>query len=89
MLKDRLTVTWQAGVHLRATYELYKVASKFEADIVLEHNGCKADAQLLLAVIHLGICAGDQISVFANGRDEREALDAMRAFFSSQDEWSH
>ncbi len=71
-----------AGMHMRPAAMLVKIARKFDSEVTLEHNCENANAKSLLGVIMLGLRAGAEFTVFANGRDAPKAIRAIKEYFS-------
>lgn len=72
-----------AGLHARPASLFVKTASQFESSIRVSKDGKEADAKGLLAIMTLGVKKGDQIKITAEGIDEKEALQALKALFES------
>ncbi len=76
-----LMVANARGLHLRPASQLVNVASQFDADIVVEHKGRKANAKSLIGVVTLRADEGARLTVKARGQDAPEALKAIRDLF--------
>ena len=73
----------EAALHMRPAAVLVKIASNFESDVIIEYNELKANCKSLLEIIMLGIIPMAEFTVFAVGRDARNAIDAIKDFFES------
>lgn len=70
-----------AGLHLRPAAELVSVASQFDSDIIVEHQGRKANGKSLLSVVMLCAEMGARLTVLARGEDAPQAVKAIRNLF--------
>jgi phosphocarrier protein HPr len=67
------------GLHARAAAKLVRAATNFRSALRLvraDRSG-SADAKSILSVLMLAASLGTELTVTAEGEDEREALDAL------------
>ena len=78
-----LTVTMKdpMGLHARPAGMLVKEAGKYASRIFLRKGEKTVEATRLLALMGLGIRAGEEFTVTVEGSDEEEAFAALSAFF--------
>lgn len=79
-----ITVTNKLGVHARPSGLLTKTAGLFECSVLLDKGGRRVDAKSILAVMTMAAKCGDEITILTNGRNEKEALEAVAALFQSK-----
>jgi phosphotransferase system HPr (HPr) family protein len=77
MVKGSATITNVKGMHLRAASEIVKLASTFAAEIRIVRGDITVDAKSLLALLLIEGAQGVEVTVTADGSDEKEALKAM------------
>jgi len=65
------------GLHARAAATLVKVTNNFEAEVFLAREGNEVNGKSIMGVLTLAAAKGSTVSVRCEGRDEREALDAI------------
>lgn len=65
------------GIHARPSHALVTAATGFDARIMLEYDGRRADARSILSVMTLGAPAGATVLVRAEGPDAERAVAAM------------
>lgn len=53
------------------------VAGKFESQILIEQENKKINAKSIMGVLSLGVQEGEIITIVANGKDEKEAIEAL------------
>ena len=79
MTNKEVTVRCESGLHNRqATYFVQK-ANEFESSIWLESGSRKMNAKSLLGIMSLSIVTGANVNLYADGRDEVDALNALEA----------
>ena len=77
MYSQEAVVNNQVGLHARpATYFIQK-ANEFKSGIWVEKEERRVNAKSLLGVLSLGIVKGTNITLIADGSDEKEAVDAL------------
>ena len=78
----RLTVNHPVGLHARPAARFVQAASAFKSKITVT-NATKGsdpvDAKSILMVLTLGVHQGYEIIIQAEGEDEHEALEALKA----------
>lgn len=65
------------GLHARPASVLSKEASKFASDIKLKCGDKEANLKSIMNVMALAVKTGAEITVEANGADEKEAVAAI------------
>lgn len=73
------TVDYPAGLHARPASHWVETARRFAAQVRVRHGAEAADAKNLISLLQLGLRAGDEITLSAQGGDASEALAALRA----------
>lgn len=77
MEKREFKVIAETGIHARPATLLVRAASKFSSDINLEYSGKSVNLKSIMGVMSLGVGQGSEISISAEGDDEKEAIDAI------------
>lgn len=67
----------QRGLHARASAAFAREASKFDAKVTVRYDGMTASAASIMDLLMLGARFGQTIEIDAEGREAREALDAV------------
>lgn len=75
------TIRDEIGIHARPAGLLVKMAKKYESNITLSINGKSAGAKSLFAIMGLGAKNNDNVTVTAEGVDESDAINEIKAFF--------
>ena len=79
MLKQKVTVKNQTGLHLRPAGILCRTAMLYKSHISLKHGDTTANAKSVLSVLGAGVKTGDELEITCEGMDEQEAMEAMEA----------
>jgi len=77
MVRTKVQVKNEFGLHLRPAGYLADAAMKFESDVKLRYNGKTVNGKSLLSVLSLGIKGNYIVEVECSGADEEEALAAV------------
>jgi phosphocarrier protein len=86
MVKKRVTVRNRMGLHARACAQVITIAKRFESEIVIECGPQKARATSIMDLISLAAGQGNDVTIYAHGRDEEQAVEKVaelveRGFF--------
>lgn len=77
MTKRTVTIELASGLEARPIAMLVQLASSYESRIYVQSDNKKVNAKSIMGVLSLKIRCGESIYVLANGKDEKEALDAL------------
>lgn len=81
-----LTVNHEVGLHARPAAEFVKLAATFPCDIQIRNlttEGNPVNAKSILSVLTLGVNQGHRIQIDADGEQQNEALEAIKALIES------
>ncbi|GFZ26220.1 phosphocarrier protein HPr [Lactobacillus corticis] len=67
----------ETGIHARPATLLVQAASKFGSDVNLEYNGKSVNLKSIMGVMSLGVGQGADVTITANGDDEKDAIAAI------------
>lgn len=82
MIKKKVTIVNDAGLHARPAAALVKLASKFESDFYIHLYGYKVNGKSILGVMTLAAEKGAELELELNGPDEEEATEAITELIS-------
>lgn len=74
MIKKKVTIVNDAGLHARPAAALVKVASKYESDFYIHMYGYKVNGKSILGVMTLAAEKGAELELEVRGPDENKAL---------------
>lgn len=77
MEKREFHIIAETGIHARPATLLVQAASKFNSDINLEYNGKSVNLKSIMGVMSLGVGQNADVTITADGDDEKDALDAI------------
>ena len=77
MEKRDFHIIAQTGIHARPATLLVQAASKFGSDVNLEYNGKSVNLKSIMGVMSLGVGQNADVTITAEGDDEKDALDAI------------
>ena len=83
MITKEVVINNQVGLHARPATFFIQKANEFRSSIWIEAEERKINAKSLLGVLSMGITAGTEISIIAEGPDEEEAVNALCALIES------
>ena len=78
MKEETLTLKNRLGLHARAAAKLVHAASLFDAKVSLSRDGEEVDGKSILGLLLLAADKGTPLLVRVDGRDEEQALAALR-----------
>ena len=77
MEKRDFHIIAETGIHARPATLLVQAASKFGSDINLDYNGKSVNLKSIMGVMSLGVGQNADVTITAEGDDEKDALDAI------------
>ena len=77
MEKRDFHIIAETGIHARLATLLVQAASKFGSDVNLEYNGKSVNLKSIMGVMSLGVGQYADVTITAEGDDEKDALDAI------------
>ena len=84
MEKKEFHIIAETGIHARPATLLVQAASKFGSDINLEYNGKSVNLKSIMGVMSLGAGQGADVTISAEGDDEKEAIAAVAETMSKE-----
>lgn len=85
MVTKKITIKIPTGLEARPVALLVQVASRYESSIYVECEDKKVNAKSIMGMMSLGIAAGEEVTVIANGEDEQEAIESLEKYLSSKE----
>ena len=85
MLKEKIEIINELGLHARAASKLVTLASKYgsETRLVLS-NGLSANCKSIMGLMMLAASCGTLVTIYSDGEDERQALEAINALVQNK-----
>lgn len=82
----QLIITNPHGLHARPAAAVVDRARRFDARVILEANGRRADARSITGLLGLGAAVGGDVRIVAQGADAAQAVEAVSAILTSASE---
>lgn len=78
MVKEKVKIQNESGLHARPAAALVKLASKYKSEFIIEMYGYRVNGKSILGVMTLAADHDTEIELILDGSDEKEALDAIK-----------
>ena len=83
MITKKIKIQIQNGLEARPVAVLVQVASQFNSSIYVECGDKKVNAKSIMGMMALGLDAGEEVVVSAEGGDESNAMADIEKFLSA------
>ena len=83
MITKKNKIQIQNGLEARPVAVLVQVASQFNSSIYVESGAKKVNAKSIMGMMALGLDAGEEVVVSAEGDDETSAMEDIEKFLSA------
>lgn len=83
MYSKKVIIINEVGLYGRAATALIQIANNYKSTIFVEYEDKKANAKSLLGVLSLTLPKDCQITISAEGIDEKEAVEKISKFIES------
>jgi len=84
MVSKKITIKIPTGLEARPVALLVQVASQYESAIYVECEDKKVNAKSIMGMMSLGLAAGEEVTVSAEGSDEQAAIENIEKYLSSK-----
>lgn len=84
MITQDIEIKNKLGLHARAAAKLVHAAARFTSDIKIRKGDEEVDGKSILGILLLAAGRGSVITVKADGADEAEAVEAIRALIDAK-----
>jgi len=85
MTKKEITIELSKGLEARPVAIFVQVASQYDSSIYVEYRDKKVNAKSIMGMMSLGIAQGERVVIYADGKDEQEAVDGIEKYLSSKE----
>ncbi|GAA5218868.1 HPr family phosphocarrier protein [Corallincola platygyrae] len=83
-VEKKLLIKNKLGLHARAATKLVTLVNRFDAEVLIEHQGKSASAASVMGLLMLETCMGQEISVVSEGDEAQEAMNAVEALINDR-----
>lgn len=84
MIRKPVTINLSTGLEARPVAQLVQVASQYNSEVYVEIGRKKVNAKSIMGMMTLGIDAGEEITLSANGEDEEAAMNSIVNYLCNQ-----
>lgn len=79
MYYRRIEIVNRTGLHARPASDFVSLAGKYRSKIEIQRCGeeDRYNAKSIIMLLSLGLAQGEEAFIYADGEDEREAVDAL------------
>lgn len=84
MVSKKITIKIPTGLEARPVALLVQVASQYESAIYVECEEKKVNAKSIMGMMSLGLAAGEEVTVSAEGADEQAAIENIEKYLSAK-----
>jgi phosphocarrier protein len=79
MIKEKIQILNNLGLHARASAKLTQLASKYQSEIWISRDEKRVNAKSIMGVMMLAAAKNVFLDIEINGSDEEEALAAIKS----------
>jgi len=84
MISKSITISIPSGLEARPIALLVQVASRYESKIIIESGDKTVNAKSIMGMMTLGLAAGEQVTVNADGADEETAIAEIEKYLNAE-----
>lgn len=84
MIEQTVTVQMKPGLQARQAALFVQEANKYTADIYLKKDERQVNAKSIMGIMSLAIARGTEVSLVADGPDEEQALESLKALVEQE-----
>jgi phosphocarrier protein len=77
MIKQKVVIVNDAGLHARPAAALVKCSSRFKSDFFIHRYGHRINGKSILGVLTLAAEQGAELELEVDGPDEKKAMEAI------------
>ena len=84
MTKRSVTIELASGLEARPIAMLVQLASSYESKIYVQSDNKKVNAKSIMGMMTLGLAAGENVTVNADGADEADAIAEIEKYLNAE-----
>lgn len=85
MVEANVEVKLKTGLQARQAALFVQEANKYNSEIYLQKDEKKVNAKSIMGIMSLAIARGTTITLIADGKDEKEAIEGLSTLVQNQD----
>ena len=83
-MRKNVTINMTDSMESTPIAHLVQLANQFSSSIYFEMDTKKVNAKSIMGMMTLGLDAGEEITLSANGEDEEAAMSSIEQYLSNQ-----
>ena len=83
MIRKTVTIELSSGLEARPIAMLVQVESQYESKIYVESESKRVNAKSIMGMMTLGLAAGEELVISAEGNDEQQAISDIEKYLRS------
>jgi len=84
MISSNVKIINKLGLHARAATRLVNCASEYVSEIIVKKGARSVNGKSIMGVLTLAAATGTELTIEANGADEKRALQAVIALIMNR-----
>lgn len=84
MMKITIKIQNSLGIHARPAGMIANTASEFECDVKIVKDSFEINAKSIMGIMMLAAGQGTEIELITDGKDEKEASQAINSLFEKK-----
>ena len=85
MIKERIVILNENGLHALPASRFVKLAEKFKSDVKIMKDDVEVSGKSIMGILTLACEKGSKVTLTTKGKDEKKAMDALRKILEGQD----
>ena len=84
MISREMEIKIPSGLDPSTIALFIQIASQYDSSVYVEGKNKKVNAKSIMGMMTLGLDAGEEITLSANGDDENAAMESIEQYLSNQ-----
>jgi phosphocarrier protein len=85
MIKETIVIKNENGLHALPASRFVKLADTYSSSVSITKDGIEVNGKSIMGILTLACEKGSKVILKCEGRDEKEAMKALRTILAGQD----
>jgi phosphocarrier protein len=85
MIRENITILNENGLHALPASRFVRLAEKFKSNVTITKDGVEVSGKSIMGILTLACEKGSKVILMTDGKDEKEAMSALRKILEGQD----
>ena len=85
MIREKIVILNENGLHALPASRFVKLAEKFKSDVKVMKDGVEVSGKSIMGILTLACEKGSKVTLTTKGQDEEQAMDVLRKILEGQD----